>query len=358
MLTFEGRTGPGADVEYPALSVPAWWREAGLGLFVHWGIYSVPAFASPPGPRDGELDAYARHTYAEWYANTIRIPGSPAAAEHAARWGDRPYVSLLDEWHAEHFDADALARDAVAWGCRYLVLTTKHHDGCCLWDSATTDFTTAARGPRRDLVAEVVEACRRHRLRVGLYFSGALDWHVSDFGPITSDEELFAFRRNDIEFARYQAAQLDELVERFAPDLLWNDIDWPDAGKTGDDVGVAALWRRWLTRVPDGVTNDRWGVPARGHLTREYAPTVVDPGEPWEATRGIGHSFGINDAERPDDLLSAEELCRWHDDVRAAGGNVLVNVGLAASGEVPARYRERLDVLGRHVARHWPASTL
>lgn len=299
MLTFEGRTGPDRDVDYPDVAVPPWWRDARRGLFVHWGIYSVPAFACPPGSRADDHDAYARHTYAEWYANTVRIPGSPTALLHAERYGERTYEDLLQDWRAEEFDADALARDAVAWGFSHVVLTAKHHDGCCLWDTATTDFSTARRGPRRDLVAEVVAACRRHGLRVGLYFSGALDWHVSDFGPITDDEELFAFRRNDADFARYQAAQLDELVERFAPRPA---VERHRLARRRQGPG-ALRRRRTLASLAGPGAPRRDERPLGRARARVPDPRVRTPGRrpggSWEATRGIGHSFGATTRSGP-----------------------------------------------------------
>ncbi|WP_149085148.1 MULTISPECIES: alpha-L-fucosidase [Microbacterium] len=356
MMNFEKRTGPdfgAAAPVYPANGVPDWYRDAKLGFFVHWGLYSVPAWAVQHGegvniPTE---DAYAWHQYAEWYGNTVRIPGSPTWERHQRTYGPgTSYEDLADRWDAAAFDADAFVGELVAAGARYVVPTTKHHEGFCLWDTATTRFNAVARGPRRDLISEFHDATRRAGARFGVYYSGALDWHVSDFPPIESDTDLFRFRRNDAHFSRYAAAQLEELVERFAPDVLWNDIEWPDGGKGTEEYAVAALLQRYFDAVPDGVVNDRWGVPYHGFLTREYTdiPDIIP--EPWESTRGLGYSFGFNQAEDERHSLSGTALIRLLVDVVAKNGNLLINVGPAADGSIPALQRTAMQQLGGWLA--------
>lgn len=208
MMNFEKRTGPdlGADAPtYPTQGVPDWYRDAKLGFFVHWGLYSVPAWAVQHGegvniPTE---DAYAWHQYAEWYGNTVRIAGSPTWERHQQLFGPgTSYEDLADRWDASAFDADAFVGELVGAGARYIIPTTKHHEGFCLWDTATTGFNAVARGPRRDLISEFHDATRRAGAKFGVYYSGALDWHVSDFPAIESDTDLFRFRRNDAHFAR------------------------------------------------------------------------------------------------------------------------------------------------------------
>lgn len=352
MMNFETRTGPdfGAGApSYPGNGVPEWYRDAKLGFFVHWGLYSVPAWAVQHGagvniPTE---DAYAWHQYAEWYGNTVRIAGSPTWRRHQELYGPgTSYEDLADRWDAAAFDADAFVGELVDAGARYIVPTTKHHEGFCLWDTATTGFNAAARGPRRDLIAEFHDAARRAGARFGVYFSGALDWHVSDFPPIESDTDLFRFRRHDEAFSRYAAAQLEELIERFSPDVLWNDIEWPDGGKGRDEYAVAALLERYFGAVPDGVVNDRWGVPYHGFLTREYThiPDILE--QPWESTRGLGYSFGFNQAEDERHSLSGVELIRMLVDIVSKNGNLLINVGPAADGSIPELQRAAMRELG------------
>ncbi|WP_308493726.1 alpha-L-fucosidase [Microbacterium terrisoli] len=351
MMNFESRIGPdmGASAPtYPRFGVPDWFRDAKLGFFVHWGLYSVPAWGTPPGMRHIPVeDAYMHHQYAEWYGNTVRIAGSPTWERHQRVYGTgTSYEDLADLWDASAFDADAFIGELVDAGARYVVPTAKHHEGFCLWETATTPFNAVARGPRRDLVAELHDAARRRGARFGVYYSGALDWHVGDFPPIQSDTDLFRYRRNDELYSRYAAAQLDELITRFHPDVLWNDIDWPDGGKGDDDYAVAALLRRYFAAVPDGVVNDRWGVPYHGYLTREYAD-VADILEPvWESTRGLGFSFGYNQDEDGRHSLSGAALIRLFVDIVAKNGNLLLNVGPRADGSIPDLQRAAMRELG------------
>ena len=176
---------------------------------------------------------------------------------------------------------------------------------------------------------------RKAGARFGVYFSGALDWHVSDFPPIESDTDLFRFRRQDELFSRYCADQLEELMARFAPDVLWNDIEWPDGGKGPDSFGVAALLSRYFAQVPEGVVNDRWGVPYHGFLTREYNHIDSIQDKVWESTRGLGFSFGYNQSEDTRHSLSGAELVRLFVDVVSKNGNLLINVGPRADGSIP-----------------------
>lgn len=361
MIKFETRNGPSFPdnpPRYPEAAVPAWYRDAKLGIFIHWGLYSVPAYAIPHPPDSvPPEDSYRYHRDAAWYANTMRIAGSPTGRRHEQTYGvGTRYEDLADHWHAERFDAKAFLDVLVGeFGARYIVPTTKHHDGFCLWDTETSPFNAARRGPRRDLICELHDAARAADICFGVYFSGALDWHVSDFAPIESDAELFRLRRNDVNFARYATAQLTELIDRFRPDLLWNDIEWPDAGKGADEEGLAALLRHYFDVVPAGVVNDRWGVPYHGFLTREYTDVTSTLQTPWEATRGFGYSFGYNQSEEPEHSLSGVELVRYLVDVVSKNGNLLINVGPRHDGSIPEIQGAALRTLGSWLAVNGPA---
>jgi alpha-L-fucosidase len=159
--------------------LPDWFQDAKLGIFVHWGPYSVPAWAEPTGELGAVDEAiWFRHNpYAEWYANTIRIPDSPAREHHRRTYGDAPYDDFLDAWRAEAFDPAGWARLFARAGARYVIPTTKHHDGVPLWDApGTATRNTVHRGPRRDLVGAIAGAAREAGLRFGVYYSGGLDW--------------------------------------------------------------------------------------------------------------------------------------------------------------------------------------
>lgn len=360
MISFDDRHGPAdaaPESAYPDLTVPDWYRDAKLGLFVHWGLYSVPGWADVLD-RSGVTaeNAYARHQYAEWYANTVRIEGSPTRARHREIYGpDHDYEDFADEWRPAVGSVEGIVELAERAGARYVVPTTKHHDGFCLWDSATTRFSSAQRGAGRDLIEEFAAAVRTAGLKLGVYYSGALDWHVTDLPPLTSNDELFALRRNDPAFAAYAAAQLRELVDRFAPDLLWNDIDWPDAGKYDGPDSLQQIFRDYLVAVPEGMVNDRWGVPAHGVLTREYQDIDSVQPEVFESTRGLGLSFGYNADESPEHALDGAELIRLLVDVVSKNGNLLINVGPRADGSIPELQAAALEQLGAWLERHGAA---
>lgn len=352
---FENRTGPAhlaATTVYPEHEVPAWFDDAKLGFFIHLGIYSIPAWAyrREPGQTTPPELAYDYHEYAEWYANTVRIPDSPCARWHEQTFGvGVSYEDLAARFSPSPAALSALVNKLVGAGGRYIVPTTKHHDGFCLWDTDTTPFSAAARGGG-DVISTIADAVRATDARLGLYFSGALDWHVSHFGPIRSDEDLFGLRRNDEAFARYAAAQLNELIDRYHPDLLWNDIDWPDEGKGPQEWGLAAILGRYLETHPQATINDRWGIPLHGYLTREY--TLVDEPLPekWESTRGLNRSFGYNRHDNPSDRMSGPEVTWLLVDVVSHGGNLLLNVGPRADGTLDPYQDQVVGELGTWMA--------
>ncbi|MEO7589269.1 MAG: alpha-L-fucosidase [Arachnia sp.] len=350
MLNFDARTGPDlgdAAPRYPELPVHEWYRDAKLGIFIHWGLYSNMAWAELHDHAVPVEDSYAHHQYAEWYANTVRVPGSPCQERHVRIHGvGTTYEDLASAWQVGAFDAATLVEQVLRSGARYVIPTAKHHDGFCLWDTATTPFNSAVRGPRRDLIAELHTATNAAGARFGIYFSGALDWHVSDFPAIRSDRELFTLRRNDENYSRYAAEQMRELVERFRPGVLWNDIDWPDGGKGGEDYGLSSIFERYRAVVPDGVVNDRWGVPAHGFLTREYSDVDEILEVPWEACRGLGLSFGFNRNEDESNSMSGAALIRYLVDVVSKNGNLLINVGPRSDGSIPELQLAALEELG------------
>lgn len=319
---------------------PDWFRKAKLGFFIHWGAYSVPAWAEPIG----ELGTIPRKTwyrhnpYAEWYFNTIRIAGSPAQMHHQTVYGGCDYDDFLDQWNTDTFDANAVVKQLVDAGGSYLVLTTKHHDGICLWDAPETrGRNTVQRGPHRDLVGEYAQACRAHGMRFGAYYSGGLDWYVRPTAPIEDhggrDIEL---RPLDQEYARYAAEHIRDLIARYSPDILWNDINWPDAGKNFLDYGIGTVFEEYYRFQPDGLVNDRWEVPHADYVTSEYqARTNHESSATWENCRGVGLSFGYNAAEGPEHAKSGPELAKHLVDTVTRGGRLLLGVGPQADGSLP-----------------------
>ncbi len=340
------QTSAWAALERPT---PDWFTRAKLGIFVHWGPYSVPAWAEPTGELGtiSSREWFTHNPYAEWYFNTIRLDGSPAQRHHQQVYGGAPYDDFLDQWQAENFDPDDVVRQVRESGADYLVLTTKHHDGVTLWDAAGTgDRNTVRRGPHRDLVEAYAQACRRAGVRFGAYYSGGLDWHVRPFPP--HELLIITDRPVDAEYAAYAEAHVRDLVDRYHPDVLWNDIEWPDAGKNFDEHGIGRMFADYYDAVPDGLVNDRWQVPHHDFVTSEYQHGLDLENEPvWENCRGLGLSFGYNQVEGPAHALSGSQVIRHLVDVVVRGGRLLIGVGPKADGTLPSWQAETLAAMGR-----------
>jgi alpha-L-fucosidase len=365
--------------------VPTWFEDAKLGIFVHWGLSCVPAFAARAGTipelmrtRYDELQALS--PYAEWYENALRIPGSPAARHHAAVFGDAPYARFREPFEAmlARWDPAPWAELFAAAGARYAVQVTKHHDGYCLWPSTVRNPRRPGWHAPRDVVGELGAAVRARGLRFGVYYSGGLDWTFEP-RPMRTLADGLAAVPLDPAYERYADAQVRELIEHLRPSVLWNDIAWPPH--------QGRLWQLladYYAAVDEGVVNDRFG-PAPGWLVRalrlpplraatdallrrvvrrpdyqmipplppvadfrtpEYAHVAEAAAKKWEATRGIGHSFGFNDHEDEANLVDPDELVRSFVDVVAKNGNLLLNVGPTRDGEIHPRERVRLEALG------------
>lgn len=371
----------------PARPLPSWYDDAKLGLFLHWGLYSVPAWA-PTGPeiqtllRDaGPTAMLARIPYAEWYRNTMDIPGSPTAVHHRETYGAGfTYDDFIPRFDAASAaaDLDALAEVAVTAGAGYVVLTSKHADGFALWPARTRHPRKGTYHAARDLVGGLTDAVRARGLRMGLYYCGGYDWAYTD-RTMRHGADLLLAVPTTAEYERFAAAQVRELVETYAPDVLWGDVAWPVGAE------LAELVAEYRAAVPDGVVNDRWAVipgldaawrrallrgggwiaehlwsrlpedrrtlafphsPFADFTTPEYVVPDAVLTAKWEATRGVGKSFGANHAETAADIVSGAELVRLLADVVAKGGNLLIGVGPDADGVVPDEQVAPLRELG------------
>jgi alpha-L-fucosidase len=364
--------------------VPAWWSDAKLGIFVHWTPASVPAFAPVDGDvgallARGDQRAMAWSPYVEWYENSLRFPESPVATFHADVYPGRAYRSFVAEFEAglDNWDPDAWAAHFAATGARYVVLVAKHHDGYCLWPTGVVNPRLPGFHSRRDIVGELADAVRRHDMRFGLYYSGGLDWTFNDH-PIGSFSDLLTAQpRGD--YVAYAEAQVRELIERYRPSVLWNDISWP---ATLPRLG--RLLADYYAAVPDGVVNDRfmpwsplWRVatskPGRRVVDRytarqaaadrgvippkpplfdvrtpEYTSFDAVQPTPWECVRGMDHSFGFNRESGEEHFISERDLLWSLVDIVAKGGNLLLNVGPRGSdAQIPDAQLRRLDWLAR-----------
>jgi alpha-L-fucosidase len=324
--------------------LPAWYDEAKLGIFIHWGLYSVPGWA-PVKHENHDFnsnDYILNNPYAEWYYNTMRIPDSPTAAYQKEHFGNlSSYYDFTVAFNEEtkRWSPDAMAgifRDA---GAKYVVLTSKHHEGFALWPSKVPNPNQGNLTAERDIVGELTEAVRKDGLRMGLYYSGGYDWTFNR-GPIEKAPDYEAVKPQTVAYGTYADAQIEELIEKYRPSLLWNDIDWP---KTGKPLKIMA---DYYNAVPDGVIDDRFGVKHSDFITPEYSKLDTISEKKWEECRGLGRSFGYNRAEGDAETISSQDLIELLADIVSKNGNLLLDVGPMADGTIPPIQMDRLNALG------------
>lgn len=289
-----------------------WWREARFGMFVHWGLYSQ----------------LGRH---EWVMNRERIP----VAE---------YEKLADSWRPKERPAREWARLAKQAGMKYMVMTTKHHEGFCLWDTQQTDYNAVKRGPKRDLVREYVEACREFDLKIGFYYS-LMDWHHPDGAACAKDE---AARRRFLDFTQ---GCVRELMTNYGKiDILWYDVSWPlQSPELWESVQMSSMARALQPHI---IINNRAQLDEDFGTPEEHV-TAEGPGRDWEACMTFNGSWGYMPCAidwRPlREVISMLRTCS------AGQGNLLLNIGPAPDGSVPQEAYDRLIPLGQWIARNGEA---
>jgi len=355
--------------------LPDWFDAAKFGIFIHWGLYSIPAFA--PRGQDyaerllkGDL-AFGESPYAEWYQNSLRIEGSPVQQYHAKTYGAdfryEKFAPLFNE-QIHNWDPGAWAGQFARAGAGYVVLVTKHHDGFLMWNSRHSNPRTPNWQASRDIAGELSRAVNAQGMKMGFYYSSLLDWSFTP-APITSLAELFAGSDTSQEYLAYIENHWLELIERYDPWILWSDIGCPPG------IDLPRLFAHYYNRKPEGVVNDRWmqlpkflfNRPGRFILTKmlagmdpsrqpkpahcdfvtpEYATLDHIEAKKWETCRGIGNSFGYNQFESAGDYQKAEDLIRLLADVVSKNGNLLLNVGPLPDGSIPPLQAQALDGMG------------
>jgi alpha-L-fucosidase len=328
--------------------LPQWYADAKLGIFIHYGLYSVPGWAplSHPDHDFANNDYIRNNPYAEWYLNVLRVPGSPTEAYHrehfGANFGYYDFAPIFNR-ESKKWNPDQWAQVFRDAGARYVVLTTKHHEGFTLWPSTTPNPSPSLKPAQlhaeRDLVGDLATAVRKQGLHMGLYYSGGYDWTFNT-GPILASSDYEAVKPQSEAYGRYAFAQIHELIERYKPDVLWNDIDWP---KTGKALEVEA---DYYNAVPEGVIDDRFGIAHADFTSPEYRKLDRIATKKWEECRGLGRSFGYNRAEGESETIAPEELIALLVDIVSKNGNLLLDVGPEADGAIPPVQMERLVALG------------
>ena len=318
-----------------------WWREARFGLFLHWGVYSVPA-----GTYKGE-----------------RISGIGEWIMHRGRIPVEEYEKFAARFDPMGFDADAWVRLAKSAGMKYIVITSKHHDGFCLWDSSITEWDIMDATPyKRDILMELSKACKKHRMKLCFYHS-IMDWHhphaQRPFYPNYNDTN-----RSNPDFDRYveeyMKPQLAELLTHYGPiGVLWFDGEWI---KDWTEPKGKELYAYVRSLQPAIIVNNRVGKGRKGMegLSKgdEYAgdfgtpeqqiPPTGLPGVDWETCMTMNDTWGFKAYD--ENWKSSEDLIRKLADIASKGGNFLLNVGPTPEGLIPRQSERRLEDMGQWMA--------
>jgi alpha-L-fucosidase len=311
--------------------IPKWFEDAKFGIFIHWGVYSVPGW----GPKG---------SYAEWYWHNMQDHNGPTWRHHAQTFGaDFPYQSFAPMFKAEDFDPADWAGLFKRSGAKYVVLTSKHHEGFCLWPSAQSkDWNSVDVGPHRDLLGDLTKAVRGAGLKMGLYYS-LYEW----FNPL--------YHSNLQQYvADHMLPQLKDLVTRYQPSLIFTDGEWDHPSADWRSTEFLSWLYNNAPNKEEVVVDDRWGKETRsvhgGYYTTEYgdvgAGKKLAEKRKWEECRGIGASFGYNRNEDENDYKSGPALIEVLVNIVSRGGNLLLDIGPTAEGRVPQVMQDRLLEIG------------
>lgn len=285
-----------------------WWHEAKFGMFIHWGLYSV----------------LGRH---EWVMENEGIPVSE-------------YEKLADRFKPKPNAARDWARLARHAGMKYMVMTTKHHEGFCHFATSTTKYCAPKQAAGRDLVKEYVDAARAEGLRVGFYYS-LMDWHHPDGARCETDE---AARRR---FVDYIHAQVRDICTNYGKlDILWYDVPWPLTADGWESVKMNRMVRGLL---PDVIMNNRSRIP-EDFDTPEQRIAASDQGRAWESCMTMNDSWGYHAAD--DNWKSPKTVIRNLITCARGGGNYLLNIGPRGDGSIPDESVRILTKVGEWMAKN------
>jgi alpha-L-fucosidase len=319
-LTAAPQTPPPTETEKQRDARMAWWREAKFGMFIHWGVYSVPAGFYQDKPVRG---------IGEWIMNRGKIPVEE-------------YAGYAREFNPQRFDATAWVRAAKAAGMKYIVITAKHHDGFAMYRSRASSYNIYDATPfKRDPLAELAAACKKEKMRLGFYYSQAQDWHHPGGAAAGGHWD----KAQDGDMDRYldeiAVPQVRELLTNYGPvAVLWWDtpVDMTPAR--------AAKLMPLLALQPKIIANNRLGGGVKGDTDtpEQRIPATGIPGRDWETCMTMNDTWGY---KRDDNnWKSTETLIRNLVDIASKGGNYLLNVGPTSLGEIPAPSIERLQQVG------------
>lgn len=311
--------------------LPGWYDRAKIGIFLHWGVFSVPSFHS------------------EWFWEDWRSAHEPEVTNYMKQ-NFRPnftYEEFAANFRAEFWDPNQWAELFVKSGAKYVVLTSKHHEGYTLWPSVYSfNWNSMDVGPKRDLVGELAQAVRKHNLTFGVYHS-LYEW----YNPMYLADKANGYTTNRF-VAHKIRPEMEELVRAYRPDIVWSDGDWdaPDSYWNSTDF-LAWLYNESPVRHTV-VTNDRWGRDISCHHGGFYTCTDrYNPGKlvahKWENAMTLDRkSWGYRREARLADYLSFEELLTEVVSTVSCNGNILINIGPTSEGTIKPIFEERLTQLG------------
>ena len=321
-----------ADTEKQKDERMAWWREARFGMFIHWGLYAVPA---------GEWKGETKH--AEWILTTAQIPV-------------KQYEKFASQFNPVKFDAKQWVTTAKDAGMKYIVITSKHHDGFCLFDSKLTDYDVIDATPfKRDILKELSDECHSQGLKMCWYHS-IMDWHHPDYLPRRKWEKRSSEGADFDRYIEYMKGQVKELITNYGEiSVLWFDGEWES---TWDHEKGKNLYKYVRSLKPNIIINNRVG-KGRAGMAGTYDPKTSpgDFGTPeqeipatglgydWETCMTMNDHWGYNKNDH--NWKSKEDLIRKLVDIASKGGNFLLNVGPTAEGLFPQPSIERLAAMGK-----------
>jgi len=329
--------------------VPDWYDDAKFGIFIHWGVYSVPAWA----PVGGESSS---SQYSEWYPFHMYVEGDTTYEYHREHYGELSefgYKDFIPMFTAEKWDPDRWAQLFDDAGARYVVPVGEHHDGFPMWDSDLTEWDAKDKGPKRDIIGELAKAVRKRDMKYAPSYHRMMNYYDPRFEDGHFNNPHFSEDGPDSLFVKNWKERWEELRDKYKPAIMWFDGDWMAPVEVWGTKQVMADYyntaQSWNKEV---VINDRMG-EVRGErgdfYTTEYeygirTDTLIK--HKWESCRGIGGSFGYNKNEGPGDYMTVNALVDMLVDIVSKNGNLLLNIGPKADGTIPEIQKDRLLGIG------------
>jgi alpha-L-fucosidase len=296
-----------------------WFADAKLGIFIHWGIYSV----------DGTSESWAFHN---------------------KRMSHADYMSQINRFDASNYSPDAWVSLIKESGARYTVITSKHHDGVALWDTKQSRLSIPAASPAaRDVLTPFVEAARAENLRVGLYYS-LIDWTYPDYPGFLRDSSRYRISDEPKRweaFTRFNHAQIDELMLAYKPDLMWFDGDWEHSA---EEWQSSKIRKSILSTNPSCIINGRLNHLGDYSTPEQNFPVSRPSASHWELCMTMNDSWGYYPTDS--NYKTPYEVISIFADVIGLGGNLLLDIGPRSDGMIPAEQVNILKTLGEWTSKH------